>query len=114
MPLGLVSSLPFDSPGATLFWATPVRVSFPPSRCTAPNDCLTIRVPRWASIAVQSVIILRMTSQPTSNSSAGVSLSPSGPGCSAVATPDISGNLARSPCASGTRRIKVRNMRGHF
>ncbi|KAL3467308.1 hypothetical protein BJX64DRAFT_167120 [Aspergillus heterothallicus] len=49
--------------------------------------------PRWAMIAVQSVIILmRMTSQPTSNP---LTVAAYTVGCSAA---DISGKLARSAC----------------
>ncbi|OJJ04361.1 hypothetical protein ASPVEDRAFT_783502 [Aspergillus versicolor CBS 583.65] len=81
---------PLDSPGATLFWATPVRVLFYPSRREQQSTCspntlhydLTMGYTSWG-FAVQSVIVLQRTSQPKPISSMIVRLSPE---CSLLAT----------------------------
>lgn len=87
---GLMQISPLDSLGATLFWATPVRVLFYPSRREQQSACspntlhydLTMGYTSWG-FAVQSVIVLQRTSQPKPISSMIVRLSPE---CSLLAT----------------------------
>ncbi|KAL3473354.1 hypothetical protein BJX99DRAFT_199619 [Aspergillus californicus] len=89
IPLGIDSKGPLDSPAATLSWATPARVLYPPSRQTASDSLFTQQLfdnkgacvcsalyTRWANSAVQSVNVLQKASQPTSNSSLIIPLSP--------------------------------------